>query len=259
MAAAPDMRPGGGLAFEAVSVRRGGVTVLEDVSLRIPAGAVVAILGKSGAGKSTLLRALLGLLPVASGRILAAQGDIARPAVMAEHRRATAAIFQDHALVERLTAIDNVLLGLADRRSPFDPRPWPAQMREAAAGALADVEMLPFAHRPVARLSGGQRQRIGIARALVRQPKLLVADEPFSALDPLLTRSLCQLVRESVTRLGATALLVLHQIEVALEMATWVIGLREGRVAFSGPRSEFLPRSLETTFPSLTARTSVGR
>ena len=124
-------------------------------------------------------------------------------------------------------------------------------MRHAAALALRDVEMLGFAHRPVARLSGGQRQRVGIARALVREPKLLVADEPFSALDPILTRTLCALIRDRVVRLGATALLVLHQIEVALDVADWIVGLSDGQVSFSGSPADFLAGALSTTFPTL--------
>jgi phosphonate transport system ATP-binding protein len=211
----------------------------------------VAVLGRSGAGKTTLLKALLGLLPLASGRLVTPQGCLDDPAVMAAHRGDTAAIFQDHALIDRLSAIDNVLLGLADRRRPFDPRPWPVAMRHAAALALRDVEMLGFAHRPVARLSGGQRQRVGIARALVREPKLLVADEPFSALDPILTRTLCALIRDRVARLGATALLVLHQIEVALDVADWIVGLSDGEVSFSGSPADFLAGSLSATFPAL--------
>lgn len=246
----------GDIVFDSVSVRRGGIDVLRDISLTIPQGAVVVILGRSGAGKSTLLKTLLGLLPTASGRIMTPHGDLGARNAMIRHRRETAAIFQDPTLIEQLSAIDNVLLGLADRRSPFDLRPWPAFTRDAAARALQEVEMLDFAHRPVCRLSGGQRQRVAIARAIVREPKLLVADEPFSALDPLLTRGLCLRIRESVDRLGGTAVLVLHQIEVALEMATWVIGLREGRVAYSGPPAEFLPPSLEATFPSLGRRNS---
>lgn len=239
------------IVFDAVTVRRGGVEVLRDVSFSLPGGAVVAVLGRSGAGKTTLLKALLGILPLASGRVVTRQGCLDIPAALAAHRRETAAVFQDHALIDRLSAIDNVLLGLADRRWPFDPRPWPVSMRHAAACALHDVEMLGFAHRPVARLSGGQRQRVGIARALVREPRLLVADEPFSALDPILTRTLCALIRHSVARLGATAVLVLHQIEVALDVADWIVGLSDGEVSFSGPPAEFLRGSLQATFPAL--------
>lgn len=248
----PPARPvADGIVFDAVTVRRGGVEVLRDVSLALPSRAIVAVLGRSGAGKTTLLKALLGLLPLASGRVVTPQGCLADPAVMATHRRATAAVFQEHALIDRLSAIDNVLLGLADRRRPFDPRPWPVAIRQAAALALRDVEMLGFADRPVVQLSGGQRQRVGIARALVREPKLLVADEPFSALDPILTRTLCTLIRERLALLGATALLVLHQIEVALDVADWIVGLSDGEVSFSGPPADFLTSSLSATFPTL--------
>lgn len=248
------------ITFDAVTVRRGNAEVLRKVSLSLPRGAVVAILGRSGAGKTTLVKALLGLLPLASGRLETPQGCLDEPAVMAAHRRDTAAVFQDHTLIDRLSAMDNVLLGLADRRWPFDPRPWPVAMRNAAALALRDMEMLDFAHQPVVKLSGGQRQRVGIARALVRKPKLLVADEPFSALDPILTRSLCAIIRDHVVQSGATALLVLHQIDVALNVADWIVGLSDGEVSFNGSPAEFLSGSLSTTFPALSSlpRRSIG-
>jgi phosphonate transport system ATP-binding protein len=128
-------------------------------------------------------------------------------------------------------------------------------MQVAAAEALDHVGMLGFAHRPVARLSGGQRQRVGIARALVREPKLLVADEPFSSLDPLSTRALSTLVRDRVACLGVTAIVVLHQIDVALDMADWIVGLSDGEVDFSRARSEFTARSLANAFPGVPSMT----
>ncbi len=239
------------ICFDRVTVRLGDVDVLRNVSLTLPGGSVVAILGRSGSGKTTLVKTLLGLLPMAGGRVVTGHGCLSSPANLASHRSEAAAIFQDHALIGRMSAFDNVLLGLADRRWPFDPRPWPETMRWAAAEALDQVEMLGFAHRPVARLSGGQRQRVGIARALVRQPNVLVADEPFSSLDPLSTRTLSALVRERVARLGVTAIVVLHQIDVALDMADWIVGLSDGEVAFSRARSEFTARSLANAFPGV--------
>jgi phosphonate transport system ATP-binding protein len=237
--------------FDSVTVRRGDAEILRRMSVSIPRQRVCAVLGRSGAGKTTFIKALLGLLPVAAGRIVTEHGALNDPGVLAAHRREAAAVFQDHALIDRLTAIENVQLGLAHLRSPWNPTPWPFDYRMAAAAALREVEMLPFAHQRVSRLSGGQRQRVGIARALVREPKLLVADEPFSALDPILTRTLCRLIRDNVTRLGATAILVLHQIDLALEMSDWVVGLSDGQVLFCGPTSEFLTSSLSSIFPSL--------
>jgi phosphonate transport system ATP-binding protein len=239
------------VGFDSVTVRRGNAEILHRMSVSIPRHCVCAVLGRSGAGKTTFIKALLGLLPVAAGRIVTEHGALSDPGVLAAHRRETAAVFQDHALIDRLTTIENVQLGLAHLRSPWNPAPWPVDYRIAAATALREVDMLPFAHQRVAKLSGGQRQRVGIARALVREPKLLVADEPFSSLDPMLTRTLCRLIRNNVTRLGATAILVLHQIDLALEMSDWVVGLSEGQVLFCGPTSEFLASSLHSIFPAL--------
>nr|WP_249141658.1 ATP-binding cassette domain-containing protein [Bradyrhizobium diazoefficiens] len=239
------------VGFDRVTVRRGDTDILRGISVSIPRRCVCAVLGRSGAGKTTFIKALLGLLPVTAGHIITKHGTLDEPRALAAHRHKTAAVFQDHALIDRLTAIENVQLGLAHLRSPWDPTPWPFEFRMAAAAALREVEMLPFAHQRVARLSGGQRQRVGIARALVREPELLVADEPFSSLDPILTRTLCQLIRDNVTRLGATAILVLHQIDLALEMSDWIVGLSDGQVLFCGPTSEFLTSSLSNIFPSL--------
>ena len=238
-----------------VTVRRNTAVVLRDVTIGVPSRAVTVVLGRSGAGKTTLLYAMLGLLPLESGQIVVGEGSLQEPSILSRHRRETAVVFQNHALIERLTAIENVQLGLVELRSPFDPRPWPTAIRIAAARALREVEMLPFAHQRVSRLSGGQRQRVGIARALVRAPKLLIADEPFSSLDPLLTRSLCKLIRNQVSRLGTSVLMVLHQIDVAVEVADWIIGMANGRVVFSGPPSLFLGHPLRSLFPTTVSLT----
>ena len=160
---------------------------------------------------------------------------------MKEHRQRTASIFQDHALIDRLTAFDNVLLGLADQRHPFSVMPWSREYRLRAAQALDEVSLLHRAKARVATLSGGERQRVGIARALVRQPRLLLADEPFASIDPSLVRRFSRELRQTVMSSGLTLVIVLHQIETALSMADQIVGLVDGTVAFAG-----LPRDFDT-------------
>ncbi len=228
------------LTLNGVSVRRGNLAVLRDIDLTIPAGSVTVVVGRSGAGKSTLIRALNGLTPVGGGTIRAGGiGSLDTAAAMRAHQRQTATIFQDHALIDRLPAIDNVLLGLADLRHPLSPLPWPDTLRERAAHALDEVGLLAHAWRRTGHLSGGERQRVGVARALVRRPKLLLADEPFASVDPSLMRHLSQDLRRTALASGLTLVVVLHQIETALAMADRIVGLADGRVAFTCHPDQF--------------------
>ncbi len=228
------------LTLDRITVRRGERDVLRDVSLHIPAGRLTVVVGPSGAGKTTLIHLLNGLIGAASGTLAAAGvGRLETPAAMKSHRSRTATIFQDHALIDRISALDNVLLGLADQRNALSPLPWPRSFRRRAAEALDEVGLLHKANARVSRLSGGERQRVGVARALARRPALLLGDEPYASVDPALAGRMSGELREAVTRCGVTACVVLHQLDVALGLADWIVGLADGRVAFSGPPTDF--------------------
>ncbi len=237
------------IRLENVTVRRGAAEVLHDLSVEIPAGRVTVVVGRSGAGKTTLIHLLNGLIAPQHGQIVLSDfGALDTPAAMKRHRGRTATIFQDHALIERLTAIDNVLLGMADVRHPLSLWPWPMDVRRQAADALEEVGLLHRANTRVMRLSGGERQRVGIARALVRKPDLLLGDEPFASVDLVLVRQMSTTLRRAVARSGATIVIVLHQLETALTLADWVLGLADGQIAFNGPVEAFGPTAQAQVF-----------
>jgi phosphonate transport system ATP-binding protein len=223
-----------------LSIARQGRSVLHDVSLEFMPRTITAVVGPSGAGKSTLILALNGLLSPSAGCIsVSGLGRLSCRHTLQTWRKQTATVFQDHALIGRLSALDNVLLGLADQRHPLSLLPWSASVRERAALALADVGLLALAHTRVDKLSGGERQRVGIARALVRRPRLLLGDEPFASVDSHLARSLCRDLHDLVTRHGLTAVIVLHQLALAGAFAERIVGVSAGRIAWSGPAKAF--------------------
>lgn len=239
------------IRLDDVTVRRGANEVLHGLSAEIPAGAITAVVGRSGVGKSTLLGVLNGLIRPASGQItVQGLGVMAGAGTLREYRRRTATVFQEHALIDRLPAIDNVLLGLADRRHPLSLLPWPEAMRRQAVAALAEVGLLHRATARADRLSGGERQRVGVARALVRRPSVLLGDEPFASVDPVLVGQIGELLRDQVARQGTTVVLVMHQIDTALALADKVIGLVGGEVAYDGSAAGFDGEAQRRVFPA---------
>lgn len=227
------------IRLENVSIRRGATEILHGVSAEIPVASVTAVVGRSGVGKTTLLGALNGLLRPSAGQISVSGLGPLDDACLDTHRRRTATVFQNHALIDRLSALRNVLLGLADARHPLSLLPWSQAQQRQAAEVLDEVGLLQYARTRVDRLSGGERQRVGLARALVRAPRLLLGDEPFAAVDPNQARQLGDAIRTLATQHGMTVILVMHQIDMALALADRVIGLANGQVAFDGPVAHF--------------------
>jgi phosphonate transport system ATP-binding protein len=241
----------GAVNVDRLTMRRGDRDVLRDLSLAFEESAVTAIVGPSGVGKTTLICALNGLLGASSGVVsIGGLGRLDDAAVLREARRRTATVFQDHALIGRLRAIDNVLLGLADARHPMSLLPWPSALRERAAAALDEVGLLGKAPARVMDLSGGERQRVGIARALVRRPRLLLGDEPFASVDPALALRLGDRFRRLAAERGVTVILALHQLHLARKLADRIIGLADGRIAFDGPPAAFDESAEARVFPS---------
>lgn len=245
--------PAAALCLRSLCVHRGGTPVLKDITLDIPASAITALVGRSGVGKTTLIATLNGLIKPQSGSVTATGcGDLSDPHALRDYRRRSATIFQDHALIDRLSAIDNVLLGLADQRHPLSPLPWSEALRRRAAEALDEVGLLHRATARTSTLSGGERQRVGVARALVRQPSLLLGDEPFASVDPALVRQMSADFRILAQRHGLTVVLVLHQLETARLLADRIVGLVDGRIAFDGPAEAFDAEAEARIFPFTT-------
>jgi len=214
-----------GLSLNHVTVQYGDLCAVDDVTLELPRGEVLAVLGPSGCGKSTLLRAVAGLEPVANGTIAFEGQDLAR---VPTHRRGFALMFQDGQLFGHLTVARNVGYALRLRRVP-------APERERRVRELLDLVGLGgFESRLPATLSGGERQRVALARALAVEPRLLLLDEPLSALDTSLRSRLATDLRHILRVSGTTALLVTHDHEEAFTVADQMAVMRAGRIVQSG-------------------------
>ena len=230
------------LLIEQVSVTyASGLKALDACSIRVMRGETVALLGSSGAGKSTLLRCVNGLVRASSGSIVV-------PGLPPPHlgrglqrlRRHTAMVFQQHHLIGRQSVLANVLLGSVGARSSWASLlPFSQRERRQALGCLDRVGLLDKARVRADQLSGGQQQRVGIARALMQQPGLLLADEPVASLDPVTAESVLGLLRGICMADGLTAVVSLHQLDLAKRFADRIVGLAAGRVVVDCPASEF--------------------
>lgn len=217
------------LRLRDVTVRYGEAVAVDDVSLDLAPGQVLAVLGPSGCGKSTLLRAVAGLEPLSSGSISFDGTDLAGTPT---HRRGFALMFQDGQLFAHLTVARNVAYALRLRRTPS------ARVAARVDELLALVGLSGFGDRLPGTLSGGERQRVALARALAVEPRLILLDEPLSALDATLRERLAGDLREILRAAGTTALLVTHDHDEAFALADRLAVMREGRVVQSGDIDE---------------------
>src|SRR5215468_3544661 len=223
---------------------RAGEPVLRDVSLTVEGRGLTAIIGPSGTGKSTLVRCINRLVEPTSGEILFRGQDLVRLSSreLRAARRRIGMIFQEYNLVERLSVIENVLCG----RLGYVPV-WRAWLRRfpdadiARAFELLDaVGLGELATQRADQLSGGQRQRVGIARALMQEPDLLLADEPTSSLDPKTSVEIMELIARRASASDIPALVNIHNVELARRFADRIVGMSRGEIVFDGP-----PRALE--------------
>ena len=219
------------IQLEGVTVLRGGRTVLADVSLRVPAGETLSVLGSSGSGKTTLLRVVAGLVTPQLGavRIGEALASESGRIVLAPEEREIAMVFQDLALWPHLTVRGNLAFGLDARKVPR------AERDARVAAMLSRVGLTGQERRHPGELSGGERQRVAIARALVLEPRAVLLDEPLSNLDVGLKQELLELFRELLRERGTTALYVTHDPREAQALAGRAAVLDGGRIVHVGP------------------------
>ncbi len=223
----------------------GSFKALDGVSLRVPTGELVALLGPSGSGKTTLLRIIAGLefSDEGSGPVLFHDADVADK--RAAERR-VGFVFQHYALFRHMSVFENVAFGLRVR--PRRRRPPRAEIRRRVHNLLQLVQLDWLADRYPSQLSGGQRQRVALARALAVEPKVLLLDEPFGALDAKVRQELRQWLRRLHDEIHVTSVFVTHDQEEALELADRVVVMNQGRIEQTGtpdevfhePASEFV-------------------
>jgi sulfate/thiosulfate transport system ATP-binding protein len=218
-----------GIETRNVSKRYGDNLVLDDVSVAVPDGSLTALLGPSGGGKSTLLRVIAGLEEPDAGTVIIGGEEVTGHP---PQRREVGFVFQHYAAFKHMTVSDNVAFGLTVRRRP-------KAERNARVKELLDLVGLGhLGARYPSQLSGGQRQRMALARALAVEPRVLLLDEPFGALDARVREELRAWLRRLHDEVHVTTIVVTHDQEEALEIAEQIVVINEGRVEQSAPPSE---------------------
>jgi sulfate transport system ATP-binding protein len=220
-----------------VSKRFGNFVALDNVSLEVPDRALLALLGSSGSGKTTLLRIIAGLEVADSGSVLCQQEDITHHA--ARDRR-VGFVFQHYALFRHMTVYENVAFGL--RVKPRTLRPPEPDIAKRVKQLLELVQLEWLAHRYPTQLSGGQRQRVALARALAVEPRVLLLDEPFGALDAKVRKELRRWLRRLHKELHITSIFVTHDQDEALEVADRIVLMNSGRIEQIGTPQEVYER-----------------
>jgi len=230
-----------------------GAHVLRGISFRVEEGEFIGIIGLSGAGKSTLLRCINRLIEASSGEILVPRSLLGEIAGTGQAnvlkldrrdlrllRRKVGMIFQQFNIVKRLSVIENVLSGGLGYQPPLRStlRIFSKIEKSRALTNLKRVGLLEHAYKRADELSGGEQQRVAIARTLMQQPAIILADEPVSSLDPKLSRVVLDILLRICREDGITTLVSLHTLDLTREYADRIIGLKEGRICFDGAVKE---------------------
>jgi phosphonate transport system ATP-binding protein len=233
--------------FENVSkVYDEDTVALDDVSFSIAEGEFVILLGPSGAGKSTMLRVLNGLTTPTSGTVQVGGEEVRG------NRSNIGMVFQEHYLIENKTAFGNALSGALSRngllRSAFGLHGEADKF--TALDALRTVGLLEEAGQRAESMSGGQKQRVGIARALVQEPDVVLADEPVASLDPKAARDVMRYLKKAATEQDLTTITSLHQVNIAREFGDRFLGIRDGRVIFDGDADDLTMEEMDRIYYS---------
>ncbi|MCO5183326.1 MAG: phosphonate ABC transporter ATP-binding protein [Anaerolineae bacterium] len=239
-----------------------GTEALKNVSFTVKDGEFLAVIGLSGSGKSTLLRCINRLIDPTEGKIYWNDIDItaAEGADLRHIRRNIGMIFQQFNLVKRSSVMTNVLSGRLGYAHPM----WSllgrfsAEDKQRALAALDRVGIPDKAYTRADQLSGGQQQRVGIARALMQEPELMLADEPVASLDPVLAHSILQYLELLNQQDGITVLCSLHFLDLVHRYATRVIGLKDGELVFEGIPAELTPERFKEVYGEEAQMVTVG-
>jgi phosphonate transport system ATP-binding protein len=229
-----------------------GVQGLKDVNLQIEQGEFVAIIGLSGAGKSTLIRTINRMIDVTAGQVLVDGVDVMtlRGKALRRFRRHIGMIFQSFNLVTRSTVIKNVLTSMVPDMGFFRVLfgIFTKKQELAALAALNKVGILEKAYTRCDQLSGGQQQRVALARTLNQNPTIILADEPVAALDPVTANQVMNDFKRINQEMNISILINIHHVDLALEFADRVIGIREGTIVYDGPVESVTDSVLEIIY-----------
>jgi len=241
------------LDIDNLSKRYGnGAMVLKDLNLHIEGSGITAIIGSSGAGKSTLLRCINRLVEPTSGTITLDGVDLTRlqGAELRNMRRSIGMIFQNFNLVDRLSVMENVLSGRLGFVSLFQAasRRYPQSDIDMAFTLLERVGLQDYVNKRADTLSGGQRQRVGVVRALMQEPRLLLADEPTASLDPKTSVQILELIGDISSELDLPVLLNIHNVSQARQFAHRIVGLRFGTIIFDGTAATLDEEALDRVY-----------
>ncbi len=244
------------LELQGLTRRFGGTLAVDHVNLEVPDGQMVGVIGRSGAGKSTLLRMINRLAEPSSGRILAGGQDVTALSgrALRDWRRDCAMVFQQFNLVQRLDVLTNVLIGrLAHQRGwrtamVLVGARFSAAERRMALAALDRFGLADTALQRAETLSGGQQQRVAICRALMQEPRLILADEPIASLDPRNAQVVMDALRTVNRQDGLTVLVNLHHLDTARDYCDRIVAMQQGKVVFDGTPAALTPERVRAVY-----------
>lgn len=225
------------------------VVAIDNVSFKVDSGEFIVLLGPSGAGKTTFLRAINGLVVPDSG-LISLNGNVISNQQDRAYRQKFGMIFQHYNLVENLSVINNVLAGALTKANTF--LSWlylfPKDLKLQALKCLERVELLDKVYERASNISGGQKQRVGIARAIMQEPLVILADEPIANLDPLIAYNILSLLKEICRKNNIAVICNLHQVDFALQFADRILCLADGRIVLNEDAGKLNPEIIHQAY-----------